>query len=165
MRSMSEPELSARTTASHLYQVSREGLTILQNQLAAHQKEYRELRAKLIELRQLKDAEEYDLIDDSLRVAYLEQKIQQLQYTIAHSKVSLVTDTHVVQLGSKVRLDHDGTQMECVLVSALEADPSQGRISDQSPLGRALIGKMLNALVEVVAPRRRTSYRIVSIDL
>jgi transcription elongation factor GreA len=154
-----------RVSTPHVYQISREGLTILQDQLATHQHEYHDLRAKLIELRQLKDAEEYDLVDDSLRVAYLEKKIQQLQHTIAHCKVSTVTDTKVVQLGSKVRLEHDGTQMECILVSALEADPSQGRISDQSPLGRALVGKMLNALVEVVAPRNKTSYRIVSIDL
>lgn len=158
-------KFSGVTAAPHVYQVSREGVNILKDQLAAYQQEYSELRAKLIELRQLKDAEEYDLVDDSLRIAHLEQKIQQLQFTLSHCKVSDAIDTNVVQLGSKVRLEHEGGQMECVLVSALEADPSQGRISDQSPLGRALVGKMLNALVEVVAPRRKTSYRIVSIDL
>lgn len=149
--------------APHVYQVSSNGLTVLREQLATHQKEYNELRAKLIELRQLKDAEEYDLVDDTLRVAYLEQKIQQLQYTIAHCKVCDVADASHVQLGSKVRLEHEGGQMECVLVSALEADPSQGRISDQSPLGRALLGKVMNALVEVTAPHRKMFYRIISI--
>ena len=152
------------TTAPHIYQVSREGLGMLKDQLAAYQQEYGELRTKLIELRQLKDAEEFDLVDDSLRVAFLERKIQQLEHTIAHCKVSDVIAADKVQLGSKVRLEHAGGLMECVLVSALEADPSKGRISDQSPLGRAILGKVLHAMVEVVAPRAKVLYKIVGIE-
>lgn len=148
----------------HIYQVSPDGLATLKDQLAGYEKEYGELRAKLIELRQLKDADEFDLVDDNLRVAHLEQKIKQLQHTIAHCKVSDIKSDGMVHLGSKVQLEHEGGQMECVLVSALEADPSRGRISDQSPLGRALVGKMINALVEVVAPRRKMSYKILKID-
>jgi transcription elongation factor GreA len=152
------------TTAPHLYVVSSEGLHVLKEQLAAYKKEYGELRAKLIELRQLKDADDFDLVDDNLRVAHLEQKMKQLAYTLAHCRVADAKSEGVVQLGSKVKLAYEHGEMDCMLVSALEADPSQGRISDQSPLGRALVGKMINALVEVVAPRRRMSYKILSID-
>jgi transcription elongation factor GreA len=154
----------AVTSLPHIYQVSPEGLVVLKDQLASYEKEYGELRAKLIELRQLKDADEFDLVDDNLRVAHLEQKIKQLQHTIAHCKVSDAKGDGIVQLGSKVRLKNEEGEMECMLVSALEADPSRGRISDQSPLGRALVGKMINALVEVVAPRRKMSYKILKID-
>jgi transcription elongation factor GreA len=153
-----------RVALPHVYQVSKEGFERLKQQLAGLRQEYAELRSKLIELRQLKDAEEYDLVDDAIRVSYLEKKIQQLQFTLAHCKVTSARATaDMVQLGSRVKLQYEDKELECLLVSALEADPSQGRISDESPLGRALLGKMINALVEVVAPRRKTQYRIVHI--
>jgi len=153
---------NAATTRT--YMVSPDGLATLQQQLATHEQEYAELRAKLVELHQLKDAEEYDLVDDNMRLAALDAKIQQLRYTLAHCKVSTHTTSQVVGLGSKVRLECNGKQLECLLVSALEADPSKGRISDQSPLGRALLGKMAHALVEVVAPKAKMLYRIVGIE-
>jgi len=147
-----------------MYQVSREGFEMLKQQLASLQQEYAELRAKLIELRQLKDVEEYDLVDDAIRVSYLQKKIQQMQMILARCKIAAVqAKSDIVQLGSRVKLKYEGKELECQLVSALEADPSRGKISDQSPLGRAIVGKMINALVEVVAPRSKTRYRIVNI--
>jgi len=153
------------TVVPKAYQVSKEGLETLKEQLAGYQQEYAEMRARLIELRQLKDAEEYDLIDDAIRVTYLQEKIQQMKLTLARCKVAAVqAKSDIVQLGSRVKLVHEqGKELECQLVSALEADPSKGKISDQSPLGQAILGKMMNALVEVVAPRSKARYRIVSI--
>lgn len=149
----------------HIYQLSKEGLVTLRRQLELFTQEYNDLRSKFMELRQIKDAEEFDLVDESIRLSYLERKIESLRHVLAHSKVTAAAQrANVVQLGSKVRLEQDGKKLECMLVSALEADPSEGKISDQSPLGRALLGKMLNTIVEVVAPRSKILYRIVGID-
>jgi transcription elongation factor GreA len=49
------------------------------------------------------------------------------------------------------------------IVSHLEADPMANKISDQSPLGVALIGKKIDDLVEVSAPAGKITYKIVSI--
>jgi transcription elongation factor GreA len=144
--------------------VSQVGLQQLQDRLHSLEADYADLRSKLNELRQVRDVEDFDLVEDSVRLAFLEKEIAETRHTLAHCRVLPPTPGgQTVQIGSTVQLEHEGGILHCQLVSALEADPSQGRISDQSPLGRALVGKMLNAFVEVVAPRRRMSYRIVGI--
>lgn len=152
--------------AKQRYYLSQDGAKRLHDQLAALQSEYNELRSKLAELRQLKDAEDFDLVEDTTRLEYLERETARIQHILSNSEELRVdpTGAKIVQLGTKVRLEHDGKQIDCIVVSAFEADPSEGKISDESPLGKALLGNMLNALVEVVAPRAKMSYRIVGIE-
>lgn len=153
------------TTQNQVQQVSEEGLQALKDQLATHERDFAELRSKLVELRQVKDADDFDLVEDTVRLAFLEKEIVRLQHVIAHCKIiEADPSASSVQIGSKVRLEYSGGELHCKVVTPLEADPSEGRISDQSPLGRALLGKMLNALVEVVTPRARQHYKIVAID-
>lgn len=72
--------------------------------------------------------------------------------------------TESVQLGSKVKIKiADNSVKQFHIVSHIEADPVQSKISDQSPLGQALLGKKLNDLVEVMAPVGKITYKIVSI--
>lgn len=152
-------------SATQSYAVSKDGLRTLQARLLALQEEYSDLRSKLTELRQIKDADDFDLVEDTMRLEFLEKEIARVKHVIAHSKIVKADPaTGAVQLGSKVRLEQNGRMIECVVVSALEADPSEGKISNVSPLGQALLGKMINALVEVVAPRAKLSYKIVGID-
>jgi transcription elongation factor GreA len=152
-------------SATQAYVVSKDGLRTLQARLLALEEEYSGLRSTLTDLRQVKDAEDFDLVEDTMRLDFLEKEIIRIKNIIAHSKVVHIDPaTGAVQLGSKVRLEQNGKMLECMVVSALEADPSEGKISNESPLGRALLGKMLNALVEVVAPRAKVSYKIVGID-
>lgn len=152
-------------SATQSYAVSKDGLRTLQARLLALQEEYSDLRSKLTELRQIKDADDFDLVEDTMRLEFLEKEIARVKHVIAHSKIVQADPaTGAVQLGSKVRLEQNGRMIECVVVSALEADPSEGKISNVSPLGQALLGKMINALVEVVAPRAKLSYKIVGID-
>jgi transcription elongation factor GreA len=46
----------------------------------------------------------------------------------------------------------------------LESDPATNKISDKSPLGRALLGKKVNDLIEVEAPVGRLTYKVISIS-
>lgn len=65
-----------------------------------------------------------------------------------------------VQLGSKVTLkDGDGKQKEFQVVGTVEADPLNGKISDESPLGRALLGKKEGDEVEI----KTTTFKITDI--
>lgn len=158
--------MANHTTIGRIYHVSREGLRALRQQLEVFQREYAELRSKLAELRQIKDAEDFDLVEDTMRLDFLDKEIARVKQVLARCRVLKKSrgGRATVRLGSKVRLQQDGREIECMVVSALEADPSEGKISDESPLGRALLGKMIHALVEVVAPRARLSYRIVDIE-
>jgi transcription elongation factor GreA len=71
-----------------------------------------------------------------------------------------------VRLGSKVTVSEDGLdELETFLVvGAAEADPAQGRISNVSPLGQALLGKHVGDKVAVSAPAGEMVFRIVAIE-
>jgi len=70
-----------------------------------------------------------------------------------------------VQVGSQVKIKISGNSEKVFsIVSHLESDPSTNKISDQSPLGQALLGRKLNEEVEVDAPVGKITYKIVSIS-
>jgi len=71
----------------------------------------------------------------------------------------------VVALGSKITVKENGGKPEVyMLVGAAEASPKEGRISNESPLGRALLGRRVGDEVKVNAPAGTLSFRIVAID-
>lgn len=67
-----------------------------------------------------------------------------------------------VHLGSKVTLKNGDTKTFQV-VGTVEADPLNGKISDESPIGRALLGKKVSDEVEIRTPAEITTYKIVEI--
>ena len=70
-----------------------------------------------------------------------------------------------VTLGCKVTVQEDGYEPETFyLVGSPEADPSKGRISNGSPLGRALMGKGVKDTVEVNTPGGVTTFTILGIE-
>ena len=69
-----------------------------------------------------------------------------------------------VQLGSNVSLkSENGKTKEFQVVGTVEADPLNGKISDESPIGKALLGKKEGEDVEIKTPADTTSYKIVAI--
>jgi transcription elongation factor GreA len=69
-----------------------------------------------------------------------------------------------IALGSKVTVKIDGKKEEYTVVGEFEADPLVKKISHESPLGRALLGKKIGEKVEVEAPAGKIVYTIVSIN-
>ena len=68
-----------------------------------------------------------------------------------------------IQLGTLVKLKAGGKTKEFQVVGTVEADPLSGKISDESPIGKALIGKSLGDSVEITNPAETTTYKIVEI--
>lgn len=68
-----------------------------------------------------------------------------------------------VQLGSVVKLKGSGKTKEFQVVGTVEADPLSGKISDESPIGQALIGKKVGESVEIKTPADTTTYKIADI--
>jgi len=108
---------------------------------------------------------EYD--DAKNEQAMLEHKIAQLEERLVHARVieSGDVDLSVVSVGAKVRLkDVDANQtVEYIIVGSAEADPAASKLSNESPVGRAIIGKKKGETVEVAAPRGALKYKILDI--
>ncbi len=69
----------------------------------------------------------------------------------------------MIQLGSKVTVKVKGKEEIYMVVGEWEADPTEKKISNESPLGKALIGKSIGDHVEVTAPAGKILYTIASI--
>ena len=101
--------------------------------------------------------EELEFIDG--RIAELEELLKQVVIIDDSGKAG----GKVVAIGSKVTLRMDGNKEEYSVVGEWEANPAERKISHESPLGKALIGKGLGDEVEVKAPAGKILYKIVAI--
>jgi transcription elongation factor GreA len=94
-----------------------------------------------------------------------EIRIEEIE-KILHSAeiITAPKNDNKVRLGSTVKLKNgNGTSKEFQVVGTVEADPLKGKISDESPIGRALIGKKEGEEVEIVTPADTTTYVIANI--
>jgi transcription elongation factor GreA len=97
--------------------------------------------------------------------ARLEGRIWELEQLLAKAKLIYKVSTDVVSLGSVVHLrNSDDREYHYSLVGAFEADPSAGRISNESPVGKALLGHKVDDLVIVSTPGGVKEYTILSIQ-
>ena len=67
-------------------------------------------------------------------------------------------------MGSKILAQCNGNTREFTIVSFNEADPLEGKISNESPLGLALLGKKKKDVVKVNTPRGQVEYKILKIE-
>ncbi len=101
--------------------------------------------------------DELSFID--VRIDELEELLKQATLIAEPSKSS----NHIVKLGSTVKLNIKDKHEVFTVVGEWEADPKEKKISHQSPLGKALLGKKVGEKVEVEAPAGKVIYTIVSI--
>lgn len=121
--------------------------------------EARQVPGDLSDNPELRDAQsELDLVDD--RIALLESRLQSARL-LRPEELS----GNVVSLGSDVVLEDldEGTRAEYVLVSSAESNAAEGRISNESPVGRAIAGHHRGDVVDVQAPRRIRHVRIAAL--
>ena len=108
---------------------------------------------------------EYD--DAKNEQALLEHRIALLEERLRDAKVINKKDVakDVVSVGSKVKL-RDVTAKQTVeyyIVGSAEANPTQNKLSNESPVGKAIIGKKKGEVVEVSAPRGSLKFKIMEI--
>lgn len=126
-------------------------------------------------IKKIKETREYgDLSEnaeyDAARTqqSMIEGRIEELEALLKKARV-IDTTKHKnfgkVAMGDKVKVFVDGEESEFSLVGSAESDPSQGLISIESPLGKALLGAKINDTVHVAIPDGGTvDYTIVSIN-
>jgi len=114
----------------------------------------------------LAENSEYSAARDEL--SFIDGRIEELEELLRHA--ALIREAGgkkgkgEVKLGSKITVAINGKKEMFTLVGEWEADPTERKISHDSPLGKALIGKMIGDKVEVTAPAGKILYAIVSID-
>ena len=99
--------------------------------------------------------------------ALVEQEIQQITNTLRNAKIitKVKTDNGKVTVGCTVELlDLEyKDELTFKIMGSFESDPTKGLISNESPLGKALIGKEKGDIVEVVTPQNIEKYKILSV--
>ncbi len=112
----------------------------------------------------LSENAEYVAARDEL--SFIDGRIDELEELLRQA--TIITENHsgsqsTIQLGSKVTLTIDGKKEEFTVVGEWEADPIEKKISHESPLGKALLGKAVGDKAEVDAPVGKIIYKIISI--
>ena len=136
-----------------------EGLEKLRNELEhLSTDKRREVAERIKEAREFGDiAENAEYDDDKNEQAMLEARIAQVQEKLRMATVIEPEElsTEVVQVGSVVHVKDEktGKSQKYTIVGSAEANPGENRLSNESPVGRALVGKKRNELVSVQVPR------------
>ncbi len=121
------------------------------------------LRAALEEGGELIENAEYEAAKNEQ--AFIEGRIQELEHLLANAQIIEEHHTGVVDLGSRVTVEEeDGSRSVYTIVGPMEAAPREGLISNESPLGKALLGHKVGDEVEIKAPGGAFKVRIVHIE-
>lgn len=150
--------------------VTKAGLTKLKNEL----KEYQDVKRKEVAER-LKEAISYgDLSENSEyeeaknEQAFVEGRIVELEKMIMNAKIIAdhKSTENTVQIGTTVTVQNmtDSDDPETyTIVGSTEADPTEHKISNESPIGSALLGKSKNDVIKVKVPAGMFEYKILKI--
>lgn len=146
-----------------------EGLNKLEKELdhlkTVRRREVAERIKQALEFGDISENSEYE--DAKNEQGFIEGRILSIEKMLRNAKVIDEHDVHtdMVSVGSKVVLTdlELEEELEYAIVGSAEADPTQHRISNESPVGKALIGQKVGTTVEVNVPAGIRRYRIESI--
>jgi transcription elongation factor GreA len=136
------------------------------------EKELEELKARRGEVAQkIADARDYGDLSENAEYAearneqgQLEGRISEIEDILQNASIIKARASNNVGVGSKVTLKHtSGKKVDYTVVGSVEADPLEGKISDESPIGQALLGRKVGEKVSIKTPSGETSYSVVAI--
>ncbi len=143
-----------------------EGRKKLEEELEMRKKEMR-LKIALI-IKEAKEqgdlSENAEYTEAKRQQADNERRIMELENQIRTSQIaSFVKGCGVVQMGSKAKIKCNGEEQLFDIVGSNEADPLGGKISNESPLGKALMGKKADDKIKVQTPGGEKEYTILEV--
>ncbi len=149
------------------YLLTKDGVTELQSELADLIADRGPVAERIKTAREFGDlAENAEYSSARLEQERAESRISEIENILQNVEViKKPKGDSKVQLGSSVKLKSaSGTSKEFQVVGTVEADPLNGKISDESPIGQALLGKKEGEAVEIVTPAETITYKIVDIS-
>lgn len=148
------------------FRLTKQGVTELETELKSLQAKRKTIAESIKSARELGDlAENAEYQSARAEHERNEARISELEHILQNTKLINVpkSDGKVV-LGAKVMLkSNNGRTKEFMVVGTVEADPLNGKISDESPIGKALLDKKLGDEIEIKTPTELTVYQIASI--
>lgn len=126
-----------------------------------------EVKIAIAEARSFGDLSENSEYDEARNEqAKVEARIKELDELIQHAEVidESQIDTKVVGLGSLVKVEKGGDTIEYSIVGSNEANPFENKISDLSPVGRALLGKRAGDTVEIMAKSGVVKIKVLDVS-
>jgi transcription elongation factor GreA len=125
----------------------------------------KDIAKKIAEAKDLGDlAENSEYHEAKQEQAFLAGRAQDLRYKVKHARIISNTSSNgVVAVGANIKVKFNGQEMGLTLVGGDESDPANGKISVDSPIGKALVGHSAGDKVKVVTPSGETEYQIVEV--
>lgn len=152
--------------SDHNIRMTSEGLTQLQYEYDLLINDKRpKLVDRLSSARAAGDlSENNDYISAREELEFLDGRISELERILQKAVVVKHRGNSTVEVGAKVTVQVNGNKHVYHIVGEWEADPVQKKISAESPIGRALVGRNVGEVVEVEAPAGKIIYKILAIE-
>jgi transcription elongation factor GreA len=148
-----------------LYQITDEGKVELEAELQELKSRRGEIADKIAEARDFGDLSENAEYDSAREEQGLvESRIAEIEDILLNAELIRGGKSSKVSLGSKVELKTGKKSVIYSVVGPVEADPLEGKISNESPIGAALMGKKVGDTATITTPKGSTTYEIVSIS-
>jgi len=124
-----------------------------------------EIARRLEEAKALGDlSENQEYISAREAQAFNEGKIIELEQLLREvTVIDKTSRTSTIQIGSTIEVFSNGKHRQFTIVGSEEADPASGKISNESPLGKAFLGKKVGDVLDVDTPGGKAKYRISAI--
>lgn len=146
--------------------LTKEGLTDLRDQLqdlkTVKRREIAEAIHTAKEQGDLSENAEYQQAKEEQQ--RIEEQIADIEVTIKHAKIIGKSPTSEIDVGNTITLNCDGKERVYQIVGSNEADPIQGRISNESPMGKSLIGKKQGESVFIPTPTGGKQCSVIKIQ-
>jgi len=150
--------------------LTEEGKAKLEGELATLVNDKRpEIAEQIRQAKEAGDLSENAAFEDAKhQQGMIEGRIQELEYMLKHAQMideGAHSASDGVQLGCRVTVvDPEGQDERFLLVGSAEARPAAGRISNESPMGKALLGHRIGERVDVTAPSGKLTFTIKAIE-
>lgn len=146
------------------YQITAEGKVELEAELEQLKSRRGEVADKIAEARDFGDLSEnaeYDAAREEQGL--LETRIAEIEDILNNADIIKASNKGTIGLGSKVELKTGSKKATYTIVGPVEADPLEGKVSNESPIGMALFGKKIGDTVTINTPKGDIDYTVVSV--
>lgn len=148
-----------------VYQITQEGKSELEAELTELKGRRGNIAEKIANARDygdLSENAEYDAAREEQGL--VESRIAEIEDILMNAEIIKAGSKSKVGLGSKVELKTGNKTVTFSVVGPVEADPLEGKISDESPIGEALLGKKVGDHAVITTPKGEIDYEIVKIS-
>ncbi len=148
-----------------MYKITAAGRKELEDELDSLKGRRGEIAEKIAEARDFGDLSEnaeYDVAREEQGI--VETRIAEIEDILQNAEIIKNGKNSKISIGSRVELKVGKKNVIYSIVGPVEADPLEGKISDQSPIGLALYGKQVGDTATIKTPKGDVTYEIVSVS-